>query len=380
MITRKESEQLDERIKTLLATGMPGRKIAKELGIAERTYYYHRAALARQGFSPEHNMTHTVPDGFKVKGVSTLYNKEGQVAGQWVKSTEDKERQFQLMMETVAAMCDKLPRVRPITAPSSALQNTDLLNLLVISDYHLGMLSWGEETGDDWNLEIAEKLLVDWFRAAISQAPPAERVVFANLGDLLHFDGMMPVTPASRHVLDADSRFALVVRSAIRVIRNCIDMLLAKHSQVHVIMAEGNHDESSSVWLREMLAALYEKEPRITVDRTPDPYYCVEHGETSLFFHHGHKARIGQLPQIFAAKFRDVFGRTKFSYGHCGHLHHAKVDESNLMVMEQHRTLAAKDAYASRGGWLSGRDAKVITYHRTFGKVGEIVISPEMCK
>lgn len=380
MITRKESEQLDERIKTLLATGMPGRKIAKELGIAERTYYYRRSALARQGFSPEHNMTHTVPDGFKVKGVSTLYNKEGQVAGQWVKSTEDKERQFQLMMETVAGMCEKLPRVRPIAAPSSALQNTDLLNLYLITDHHLGMLAWGEEAGDDWNLEIAEKLLVDWFRAAISQAPSAERVVFANLGDLLHFDGMMPVTPASRHVLDADSRFALVVRSAIRVIRNCIDMLLAKHSQVHVIMAEGNHDESSSVWLREMLAALYEKEPRITVDRSPDPYYCVEHGETSLFFHHGHKARIAQLPQIFAAKFRDVFGRTRFSYGHCGHLHHAKVDESNLMVMEQHRTLAAKDAYASRGGWLSGRDAKVITYHRAFGKVGEIVISPEMCK
>ncbi|MFE0305531.1 hypothetical protein, partial [Bacillus altitudinis] len=187
-------------------------------------------------------------------------------------------------------------------------------------------------------------------------------------------------TRASRHVLDADSRFPLIVRAAIRVIRSCLDMLLVKHAQVHVIMAEGNHDESSSVWLREMLAAMYEKEPRLTVDRSPDPYYCVEHGDTSLFFHHGHKARIGQLPQIFAAKFRDVFGRTKFSYGHCGHLHHAKVDESNLMVMEQHRTLAAKDAYASRGGWLSGRDAKVITYHRAFGKVGEIVISPEMCK
>lgn len=50
------------------------------------------------------------------------------------------------------------------------------------------------------------------------------------------------------------------------------------------------------------------------------------------------------------------------------------------MVVEQHRTLAAPDAHASRGGWISGRDASVITYHRDYGYVGRVVISPEMVK
>ena len=36
------------------------------------------------------------------------------------------------------------------------------------------------------------------------------------------------------------------------------------------------------------------------------------------------------------------------------------------MIVEQHRTLAAPDAHQARGGWISGRDAKVITYHKDF--------------
>ena len=50
------------------------------------------------------------------------------------------------------------------------------------------------------------------------------------------------------------------------------------------------------------------------------------------------------------------------------------------MVVEQHRTLAAKDAYAARGGWFSGRSANVITYHKQYGEVSRQSISPEMLK
>lgn len=145
-------------------------------------------------------------------------------------------------------------------------------------------------------------------------------------------------------------------------------------------MAEGNHDPASSVWLREWLSAHYEKEKRVTVDLNPDPYYCYEFGKTSLFFHHGHKRKIANVDTVFTAKFAEIFGRTKFRYGHQGHFHNRNVKESNLMVIEQHRTLAAKDAYASRGGWMSGREAQAITYHKNFGEVSRTIINPEMVK
>ena len=375
MTERKATdEQIIEALKTMSMADA-----AAHFGLNERTLYKRKAKMARKGWSPEHDMTHIVPDGFHLKGTSSLY-KEGVKAPvlQWVKTNIDHERQRELMQAAVEAMGEDLPRMA--FAPAPAACNTDLLNCYVVTDYHLGLLSWHEETGADYDLSIAEQQLVAWFAAAIRMAPDAEIGVFAQLGDYLHWDGLDAVTPASKHLLDADTRFQKLVRVAIRVTRRVVDMLLTKHQKVHVLMAEGNHDTASSIWLREWFSAIYENEPRITVDRSPDPYYCVEHGQTSLFFHHGHKKKPASVSDVFVAKFRDVFGRTQHSYAHLGHLHHVDIKENNLMIVEQHRTLAAPDAYASRGGWISGRDAKVITYHKQYGEVGRLTINSDMLK
>ncbi len=368
----------DEQVVEALSTRtMP--EAAKHLGLHLRSLQKRKARMARKGWSPEHDMTHIVPDGFHLKGTSSLY-KEGVKSPvlQWVKTNIDHERQREIMEAAIAAMGEDLPRMAFSAAPNAC--NTDLLNCYVVTDYHLGLLSWREETGADYDLNIAEHQLVAWFAEAIRMAPDAELGVFAQLGDYLHWDGLDAVTPASKHLLDADTRFQKLVRVAIRVTRRVVDMLLTKHQRVHVLMAEGNHDTASSIWLREWFSAIYENEPRITVDRSPDPYYCVEHGQTSLFFHHGHKKKPTAVADVFVAKFRDVFGRTKHSYAHLGHLHHVDIKENNLMIVEQHRTLAAPDAYASRGGWISGRDAKVITYHKAYGEVGRLTINSDMLK
>jgi hypothetical protein len=373
-----ERKVTDEQIVEALATKSVA-ETAKHFGMNVRSIERRKASLVRKGWSPEHDMTHIVPDGFKLKGTSSLY-KAGVKAPvvQWVKSTADEQRQRELMQAAIEAMGEDLPRMA--FAPAPVACNTDLLNCYVVTDYHLGLLSWHEETGADYDLSIAEQQLVAWFATAIHMAPDAEIGVFAQLGDYLHWDGLDAVTPASKHLLDADTRFQKLVRVAIRVTRRVVDMLLTKHQRVHVLMAEGNHDTASSIWLREWFSAIYENEPRITVDRSPDPYYCVEHGQTSLFFHHGHKKKPTSVSDVFVAKFRDVFGRTQHSYAHLGHLHHVDIKENNLMIVEQHRTLAAPDAYASRGGWISGRDAKVITYHKSYGEVGRLTINSDMLK
>jgi hypothetical protein len=145
-------------------------------------------------------------------------------------------------------------------------------------------------------------------------------------------------------------------------------------------MADANHDPVSQIWLREWLAVLYENEPRVTVDREPSPYNAFEFGKVALFFHHGHKRKISNISEVFAAKYRELFGRTKYAYAHMGHLHHLDVKENQLMIVEQHRTLTAPDAYAARGGYLSGRDAQCITYHRDFGEVSRVKVSYDMLR
>jgi len=334
---------------------------------------------ALKGYSPEHDMTHTVPDGFKVKGVSTYYDEAGKPKGQWVKSSADEERREQMMRAAIDAMSEDIPRLSALPAPKHETAAA-LCNCYVITDYHLSMLSHREETGDDWDIKIAEKMLLEWFSQAIAQAPASETAVFAQLSDLLHADGIEPLTPASKHVLDVDTRFYKVVRVVIRLLRRIIDMLLAKHQRLHIIMADANHDPVSQIWLREWIAVLYEKEPRITVDRSPSPYNAFEFGKVALFFHHGHKRKVANVSEVFASQFREMFGRTKYAYAHMGHLHSVDVKENDLMLVEQHRTLAARDAYAARAGWLSGRDAKVICYHRDFGEVSRLTVNSDMVR
>lgn len=308
----------------------------------------------------------------RIKGTSTLYNEEGGRVLTWVKSdTKHDERHAELLdaIRSKVAPLKPAPKVRAATNP-------DLLNCYVLTDFHLGMLAWGEETGADWDISTAEATIDAWIEEAIARAPKARVGVLAQLGDFMHYDSLEAVTPTSGHVLDADTRFVRMIGVARRALQRCVDRLLRAHEEVVVLHAEGNHDIASSAWLRELFAALYANEPRVSVITRPDPYYVVEHGKVALFFHHGHKRTIKDLDSVLAAKFRSQFGNAEFCYAHTGHWHHLKRRETALMVIEQHRTLAAPDAYASRGGWMSGRSADVITYDANRGEVCRVTVQP----
>lgn len=372
-------EQIIEALKAV-ESGSTLREQSELLGCDRSNLIRRRDKLIRRGiWKPSRDASRLIPEPYAVKRRSQMLDADGNLKLEWLISEPDKEKLAEMMRAAVEALKSEIVPTHATPRPEIKF-NGDLLNLYVLTDYHLGMFSWHEETGADWDMKIAEQTLNDWVDAAVASSPNAKTAVLANIGDFLHWDGMDAVTPASKHLLDADTRFQKLIRVAIRMIRNFISKLLAKYDNVHVIMADANHDPASEAWLREMFAVFYEHEPRVTVDTTADTYYCYEHGLTSLFFHHGHKRKPANVDTVFAAKFREVFGRTKYSYAHMGHLHSIDVKETNLMLVEQHRTLAAPDAYASRGGWISGRDAKVITYHKDYGKVAESVISIDMLK
>ena len=289
----------------------------------------------------------------------------------------DARAQADVFAATVAALKEDLPRLAPTPAPAIAYER--ILNQYTVTDNHFGMLAWREESGADYDLRIAEQLLLDWFAAEIAQSPRGHTAVFAQLGDLMHHDALESITPAHRHVLDADSRLQKIIRVVIRTIRRVIGMLLDTHKHVHIIMASGNHDPASSAWLREMLATMYENEIRISVDNSPALYYAYEWGQTALFYHHGHKRGLADLDRVFASMFREMYGRCAYHYGHKGHFHKDGKSPANaLFPIEEHETLAARDAFASGGGYNSRRSAKRISYDKQFGEVGRSILRPEM--
>jgi len=334
---------------------------------------------AVKGYSPEHDMTRQVPDPFVVKGVSTYYGKDGKPAGQWVKSSLDEQKVMAARQAALEAMAAEVPRLAPLPSPSEG--HADLCNVYTLTDSHVGMLAWGEETGEDWDLKIAEATLVGCFEQMVLASPPAAVGFVNQLGDYLHYDSAVsPVTPTNQHVLDADGRMPKMVRTAIRVLRRVVDLALQKHERVVLLLAEGNHDIAGSVWLRAMFSALYEAEPRVTVIDSEMPYYAHQHGRTMLAFHHGHLKKNDQLPLLFASQFPKVWGDTTTRYCHTGHRHHVEEKEHSGMTVFQHPTLASRDAYAARGGWVAHRKVTALTYHARYGEVARNTVTPDMLR
>ena len=313
---------------------------------------------------------------FIITGRSTLRNADGEVVMEWEKESLDRQREEEAREAAFRTMAAKLPRAGAVKAPTRCSAN--LCTVYTLTDCHVGMLAWHREGGEDWDLEIAEDTLLGCFQHMIASSPASEMAVVNQLGDFLHWDGLEAMTPTSGHILDADGRFEKMIEVAIRVLRKVISLALERHPIVHVILAEGNHDLASSAWLRQMFAALYENEPRVTVDVSPLPYYALEWGKTMLCFHHGHLRKNDQLPLLFASQFAPEWGRTTKRYCHTGHRHHLEEKEHSGMIVFQHPTLAARDAYAARGGWHSMRSATAVTYHRDFGEVGRATASPDM--
>jgi len=332
---------------------------------------------AAQGYSPSHDMTRTVPDAFMVKGVSTYYNEDGNPVGQWVKSVADKEAQFQMMIERIELACDGITPWKPVKEPKQVEQ--DLLSLLVITDFHLGSYCWGQETSEDYDTNMARDLFLSSIKEMIDSTPKSKIGMLCNLGDFLHWDGLEQLTPSGKNLLEGDSRYSRIVDIAMTVMNEAVRMMLEKYEQVVFVCAEGNHDIAGSIWLRKFIRKMYANEPRLQVIDNDFPYYAYRHGEIMLCFHHGHKAKMGNLPKVFSSepRFRQDWGRSKVAYIHSGHYHSERVLEDAGAITEQHPTLASRDSYATRLGLMSQRGAKVITYDSTDGEVARITVRPK---
>jgi hypothetical protein len=239
-------------------------------------------------------------EGLKLRGTSTLIREDGSTALQWVKTNRDQEALDAYYRNLATSMAAKLPRAAPIKRSGSKTR-AELMACYPIGDAHIGMLSWGAETGENWDLKIAQQIQVGAMTALVQQAPPADSATVISLGDWFHYDSMAAVTPASRHILDADSRYGKMLPIGIAVMRACIEQALRKHRRVRVICAQGNHDETTSQALAHCIAGTYERNMRVVVDTNPSVFHYFQHGRVLVGIHHGHKAKPERLAGVMAA-------------------------------------------------------------------------------
>jgi hypothetical protein len=361
------------------------RKAAKALGINARTIDRSIAALrllaAQQGHSPAHDMVHTVPYGFKVKGVSSLYV-DGKLSSQWVKSSADDAR----LDEIEDAIDRRIEQVKPLDPRPlpAAIGPENILNQVTIADGHVGALAWNKETGSgDWDLNIARDSLLAGSYWLMDNLPPAGELLLAILGDFTDTDGYAPLTPASKNLLDVDGRYPKIADVGAEVIESSVLHGLKRYGRVRLVIKPGNHDPLSAWWMRKLFTRIFENEPRVIVEQSIRPYWAMLFGRTMIATHHGDKAKMGELPSIFAADFAEMWGKSVYRICHTGHYHHKHFvvhsgNEERGMMVYQHPTLAARNAWAADKGLAAGRELLGHSYHANGAMAQTLHFSPEM--
>jgi hypothetical protein len=353
---------------------------ARALGVAkssvnEAIATYKREA-ARRGHAPGH-FNDGVPAGY-VMGKVTVQRKNEDGTYRWERMSPEAQT-----IEDMVARCEErlkdLPAFTPRPPPPPTAAAAALLtNFLGLFDLHIGESISSDDPAGRWNIATAKRTIMASVDNAIARAPKAKRLVLCFGGDAAHYDSLKPVTPRSKHVLNADGDASDMIDAVQDVAFYAIDRALDSYEEVHVIWAEGNHDEYTTVLMQRLIARVYRDNPRLTVTMSRVPYYALLFGKVMICVHHGHGAKLTELAGKFAAMFRSLWGQAEYAYAHAGHHHHIHEKERDGLLATQHPSLAPSDDYALSKGLVSRRGCLMVTYHDEYGEVCRNTTRPEM--
>lgn len=368
-----ESDLQRTIVEEVIVKGRPLTHVAKEHNSSERTARHSKQRLlakaAKQGYSPEHDMTRTVPDGFVVSGVSTYYNEDGQPTAQWVKSRLSESQKLQMLQDAIADAVEQYRgKAKPVKQLKTKEKEEDVALIIPMGDPHIGMYAWAEESGEDFDINIARNDLLRAAEKLVNMAPTASRCVIINLGDFFHSDNKGNTTTRGTSV-DVDTRWSKVLKLGCMIMVDIIRLALKKHPHVEVINAIGNHDDHSSIMLAAFLDAYFNKEDRVTIQPTTSKFHYFKFGKCLLGVTHGDTVKHNDLGEVMATDMPEDWGASEHRYWYVGHIHHSRKTELRGCTVESFRTLAAKDAWHSAKGYRSGRDMNAIVFHKEFGEI-----------
>ena len=312
-------------------------------------------------------------DPKKIVSVSTMTDQQGRVTAQWVKERPDELPLSDLVAVAVGQFLAGVPDIPIPDGPGKF--DGDVIPWFQIGDAHLGMLAHEAETGANFDLKIAERELCTAFSTLFNECPARERCVINDVGDATHYENMAAVTEASRHAMDADGRFPKMIGVYSRTMRFILDRALEKFQTVDVIVNQGNHSRTNDIWMAELLRQVYANTGRVNVLDNSAAFIAYRMGNTFVMTHHGDKTRPERLAQVMSNDFRQDWGETEYHYIDVGHLHHKWSSKENAgCVIEMWNTLAGKDNWHTASGYRSQQSITRVDRSKTYGEVGRRVL------
>jgi hypothetical protein len=346
-----------------------------------------RRRAAARGVAPAEGVDHPQPEGQAVRGLSTLYkldpSREDGAVLRWVKTTADREAQLDAIEEAIRELAASVRPAEPLPAP--AYLDRDLLVVQAYGDPHFGMYADKRETRHaDYDTRIASALHRGAADLLIQRTPAAGKCIITLIGDNTHADGMLWLTPRSRHVVDGDGRTWSVFTELVLALGAMADRALLHYGSVELVIIPGNHDPMLSHVLAITMEQRYRDEPRLEVaSLRGSRFYFVTYGRNLLGFYHGDGKRAGIKDFGELTHGHPDWSRTKMRHGYTGHVHEARLLSGRGWTAESLATLAPPDSYSAGEGFSpphcesASRYALADVYHVDGRRVSRQYVYPE---
>ena len=238
-----------------------------------------------------------------------------------------------------------------------------------IMDLHLGKLAWKPESGDDYDLKIAEKLykktVSDIFDKIHLYGLNIEKVIFPIGQDFFHFDTSKGATTKGT-VMDTDTRWPKMYEKGIELVLWAIENL-RQIAPVDIVYVAANHDRMMSFFLTHHVAAYYRDCKDVTIDTIVYPRKYITYGKCLIGYSHG--ADEGKRIDTIMQQECPGWSKAVWREWHLGHLHSEHAREIGGVIIRRVSSITSRDIWHTEHGYNAVRKAQAFVWNKTYGKV-----------
>lgn len=232
--------------------------------------------------------------------------------------------------------------------------NPDGSSLVFIQpDLHLGRVTTKEETGYDWNLELAIK------RAKDNVLQLIERVADKDLSEIVYVIGndtlnsaMTQHTTSGRHLQENCLPIRSIYKEAANYYIWAIKQLQRLEIPVKVINCFGNHDYYESYTLGLLLEAYFHLDDSVSFDVDGKIRKYHKFKNVLMGFSHGYEDA-KRLSGLMQTEVPSLWGEANSRFWICGHLHHLEWEELAGVEIVNCPQLSENDNWTHKNGYSS---------------------------
>ena len=273
------------------------------------------------------------------------------------------------------------PKYKAVTY-SSSKDKEAIAYEINLPDLHLGKLGWGEEVGENYDVNIAKTLFTTAVDKLLAMASifHIEKIIFPIGNDLLNSEGLSMATTKGTPQHDDvrwQSSFTLCRQMLVEVIDK-----LRLVAPVDVIIVPGNHDYERMFYIGDAIYSWYHNCKEVTIDNTPSPRKYIGYGKTLLGFTHGNSEKHADLPLIMAKEKPQEWAKAEYTEWHTGHLHKNKslnwvdIDERFGTIVRILPSLSGTDSWHHEKGYIGNiRSAQAYAWSKEYGYKGQFQVN-----